>query len=519
MKTAEKGLPQVRAAIYARYSTDLQSETSIDDQVRLCRKRIDDEGWQLVEVFADKAASGASSLRRGYQRMQEAVQLHKFDVIVAEALDRVSRDMEDVSGLYKRLTFAGVKLLTLAEGEISDLHVGLKGTMNALFLKDLAAKTHRGLRGRVEQGRSGGGLCYGYEVVREADTRGERIRGGRRIHEADARVVRRIFETYAAGASPRAIAKKLNAEHVPGPRGQSWNDSTIHGNRQRGTGVLNNDLYVGRIVWNRQHFIKDPASGKRVARPNPPDEWVVIDVPALRIIEQELWAAVKHRQAELELPERGARIRNTLNTRHRTRHLLSGLLTCGTCGSSYTLAGAERYACAGRINRGTCSNPRTVRREAIERRVLAGLKEKLLAPELVAEFVREFHAEANRLAREGEAARGAVDRQLADTDRRIGQIVGAIEQGIVTASTKSRLIELETQREQLAGKLAALAHGHPPVPRIHPNAAEIYRRRVADLEAALNDPEDKDRASAVIRSLIERIVLYPADKRGEVRAE
>ena len=85
---------------------------------------------------------------------------------MAEALDRLSRDQEDIAGLYKRLCFAGVQILTLAEGEITDLHVGLKGTMNALFLKDLAQKTRRGLRGRVEQGRSGGGKAYGYDVVR-----------------------------------------------------------------------------------------------------------------------------------------------------------------------------------------------------------------------------------------------------------------------------------------------------------------------------------------------------------------
>ncbi len=85
--------------------------------------------------------------------------------MVAEALDLISRDQEQIAGFFKQPIFAGVKLITIAEGEISELHVGLKGTMNALFLKDLAAKTHRGLRGQVEEGRSGGGLCFGYDVV------------------------------------------------------------------------------------------------------------------------------------------------------------------------------------------------------------------------------------------------------------------------------------------------------------------------------------------------------------------
>ena len=81
----------------------------------------------------------------------------RFSIVLTEALDRLSRDQEDIAGLYKRMSFAGVKIVTISEGEISALHVGLKGTMDALFLKDLADKTRRGLRGRVEQGRSAGG--------------------------------------------------------------------------------------------------------------------------------------------------------------------------------------------------------------------------------------------------------------------------------------------------------------------------------------------------------------------------
>lgn len=94
-------------------------------------------------------------------------------MIMAEAMDRLSRDQEDIAGIFKRMTYADVKMFTLSEGEITHLHVGLKGTMNALFLKDLADKTRRGLRGRVEDGKSGGGLCYGYDVVKKFDDRGK----------------------------------------------------------------------------------------------------------------------------------------------------------------------------------------------------------------------------------------------------------------------------------------------------------------------------------------------------------
>src|SRR5271166_4331700 len=190
----------LRAVIYARYSTENQRDASIEDQVRLCRERIDAEGWELVQVFRDAAVSGASTfLRPGYQALIEGARQGAFNVVVAEALDRLSRDQEDVAALHKRTSFAGVKLVTLAEGEISELHVGLKGTMNALFLKDLAQKTHRGLRGRVEAGRSGGGNAYGYRVVRRLGADGNPITGERAIDAAEAAVVARIFKAYAAG--------------------------------------------------------------------------------------------------------------------------------------------------------------------------------------------------------------------------------------------------------------------------------------------------------------------------------
>jgi site-specific DNA recombinase len=160
----------LKVALYARYSTDNQSVASIEDQFRICREHAGRERWQVVDTYHDAAISGASViLRPGVQSLLQDAQRGRFDIVLAEALDRDSRDQADVATLFKHLRFAGVQIVTLAEGEISELHVGLKGTMNALFLKDLAAKTHRGLRGRVEKGKAGGGLCYGYGSGRTQD--------------------------------------------------------------------------------------------------------------------------------------------------------------------------------------------------------------------------------------------------------------------------------------------------------------------------------------------------------------
>ena len=196
-----------RVALYARYSSDQQSEASIEDQLRLCRLYAEKQGWVVAESYHDRAVSGASLIRPGIQALLADALRGRFQVALAEALDRISRDQEDVAGVFKRMAFAGVKIITLSEGEITHLHVGLKGTMNAIFLKDLADKTRRGLRGRVEAGKSGGGLCYGYRVVRSLRD-GALATGEREIHVEEASIIQRIFREYAAGMSPKAIAKR-----------------------------------------------------------------------------------------------------------------------------------------------------------------------------------------------------------------------------------------------------------------------------------------------------------------------
>jgi site-specific DNA recombinase len=153
----------------------------------------------------------------------------------------VSRDQEDIAHVFKRMRFLGIRIVTLSESEVNERHIGLKGTMGALYLKDLADKTRRGLRGRIEAGKPGGGNSYGYDVVKQFDDDGEPVRGDRRINPQQAAIVTRIFKDYARGISPRAIAKQLNREGVPGPRGKAWGPSTIHGKWQRGTGILHNE--------------------------------------------------------------------------------------------------------------------------------------------------------------------------------------------------------------------------------------------------------------------------------------
>jgi site-specific DNA recombinase len=496
----------VIAVIYARYSSDLQRDASIEDQIRLCRKRIEHEGWEYLHAYTDRALSGASALRPAYQGLLEDARRGQFDVVVAEALDRLSRDQEDVAGLFKRLRFAGVRLLTLAEGEISELHVGLKGTMNALFLKDLAQKVRRGLEGRVREGRSGGGLCFGYDVVREHDARGEPIHGGRKINQAEAAVVSRIFAEFAAGKSPRATAHRLNSERITGPHGKNWGPSTIYGNWRRGTGVLNNELYIGKLVWNRQSFIKDPATGKRQARPNPSDEWVTQDVPDLRIVDDQLWNEVKARQLRV----RHALTHDDVGVRseraRRPVYLLSNLLKCSACGGGFSKVSLHHYGCSNARNRGTCNNLLTIRRDVLEASVLSGLKTHLMTPELVKEFAAEYHRELNRLnaAREGDYERRK--EELDRVERQIRAVIDAIKDGLRTPGMKEELYALEARKRGLA---AEVKQAPAPRPRLHPKLADLYRQRVDRLHEELNRTELRSEAAQALRELIDEVRLIP----------
>ncbi len=498
----------MRVACYARYSSENQREASITDQLRVCRLHAERQSWTIVEEYSDHAVSGASLLRSGVQALMTDASRGRFDVILTESLDRLSRDQEDVAGLYKRMRFAGIRIITLSEGEISELHIGLKGTMGALYLKDLADKTRRGLRGRVELGKSGGGLCYGYKPVRRTDAAGNAICGERVIDETEAAVVVRIFREYADGQSSRAIAWGLNRDGIAGPFGNAWGPSTIHGNPKRGNGILNNELYIGRLVWNRQRFLKDPDTGKRVSRPNPESEWVIQDVPELRLVDDALWQRVKARQKALAYTPKDATNANPMNDRRRPKYLLAGLAKCGCCGGGYTLVSEHLLGCATARNKGTCDNRLNIRRDALEASVLRGLRTHLMDPALFREFCAEFTREVNRLRIEERASQAAWQAELLRADRELDRLVDAICDGVPASKVKDRMIYLEARKVELTG---LLAKADEPPPLLHPSMAEIWRQRIADLHEALQEESTKAEAFEALRSLIDRVMLVPED--------
>ncbi|SLN67224.1 Recombinase [Roseovarius litorisediminis] len=497
----------MKAAIYARYSTEMQSEASIEDQVRICNKLIEGRGWEVGPIYSDYGQSGATHLRAGYQKLLEEARYRKFDVVVAEGLDRLSRDQEHIAHFHKQMTFSGIPIFTVAEGEITELHIGLKGTMSALFLKDLALKTHRGLEGRVKQGKAAGGLSFGYKIERQLLPDGTFTKGDRAILEEEAEIVRRIFAEYANGKSPRKIAGELNSEGVGGPRGATWGPSTIYRNWKRGTGILNNELYVGRMVWNRQSFVKDPLTGKRQARLNPKEEWVIEEIPQLRIVEQNLWDRVKKRQSSTRdaMNTGGGR---RLDHARRAKYLFSGLLKCACCGGGYVLIGKTRYGCANARNKGICDNRQTIEREDLEQRVLEGLKDRLLSPELIAEFVAEYQRAYNEIRAAEVKAQATKKRELAKVQKQLDDMVEAVCNGMYHPSMNDKMGALESRKAEPKTELEK--QQEEPI-RLHPSLSGIYREKVAELSEALNTEGTRTQAAELIRGLLTEVRLIPGE--------
>ncbi|UWR90346.1 recombinase family protein [Phaeobacter inhibens] len=489
-----------RVAIYARYSSDLQTDTSIEDQIRICQTRAEAEGWQVVECYTDHAISGENLFRPGIQALLSAAPMGKFDLVVSEALDRISRDQEGAAKVFKQLRFNDQQIFTLSEGIINELHIGFSGTMGAMFLKELANKTRRGLQGRALKGKSAGGIVYGYDVAHEAGPNGLIERGGRKINEAQAKVVQRIFKAYANGESPAALAKTLNAEKVPAPNGGTWGPSTIYGNRERGTGILNNELYIGRQIWNRLRYIKNPETGKRVSRLNPEDQWVITEVPDLRIIDQDLWDRVKIQQGVYNKKDKPLHIRN------RPSYLLSHLVKCGCCGGGFAMHNKTHLSCSTAKNKGTCSNKLTIKREDLETKVLHALNANLMDERLVEAFCQEYTKRMNELRREQNAARTSFVKEQGKLTREKDKIVQSICDGVPAEMLKDRAVFINDRLKELETLLTA-----QPEEKVifHPNMSARYKQEVSHLMATLNTPERRAEASQHLRAMIDKVVLTP----------
>jgi site-specific DNA recombinase len=519
----------MKAAIYARYSTDKQREASIEDQYRNCERHAEREGWTITKRYEDRGVSGSKNDRPGYQQMLADAKAKAFDVVIVDDLSRLSRDDVETKQAIRRLKFWGLRVVGVSDGFDTGskgykIQAGVRGLMNEIYLDDLREKTHRGLTGQALKGNNCGGRAYGYKHVpiedgtkRDQYDRPLVIAVRREVDPAQAKWVKWMFERFADGHSPRWIAAELNKRKVPSPRSGKWLQSAIYGHARKGTGLLNQELYRGRYVWNRSEWVKHPDTGKRHRIERPEPEWIVQEMPELRIVPEKLWQRVKARQ--LEQHQASEAIRKALHERARFSpapgYLFSSLLKCGVCGANYVIRNQRDYGCGSFANGGkhACGNKLRVSRDIVESRLLEAIKGKLLTPEAEQRFVRSASRRLTdrRSSRELKAAR----QRLEEVEREIANIMTAIKAGILTPTTKAELEAAEAERERLRSQTNP--RNENKVAELLPQATAKLRQMVEGLE------KTADRDIAFVRSRLKILlrggaVLHPTEK-GYLEAE
>ena len=514
-----------RAIGYGRKSFDDPDHrtASVADQETFALGYADRNGHEFVAWFGDNGISGATMERPGLQQLLAMVVARQADIVIIEDVDRLSRDQEHLQHMSKIFRVHGVVLHTVAAGVIDHLVLSVKGMIGEQQRMRIAYTTRRGLAGKAKRGGATGGKTLGYARVKAADDASDDRLG---IVDDEARLVRRIFELYADGASLKKICKILNAEGIPSPRARErgkynagiWNASTLSGSVELGEGVLNNSLYIGTRIFNRRTWIEvpnDKRGFRRQPQLNPQAEWIIRDEPDLRIIDQPLWEAVKARQSEARA-ERDVKFKltgNPLTGAKQPSHLLSGLVMCGACGLPFLATGAGRWRCKGHRT-DMCDNGSVTAIE-LETRALAGVREQLLTPEIIGRFAIALQQELAEATRAGYADRDRVERERDDTRARIAKLLARIEDDDdAPRSLTARLKELEAIEVRLDQMLAVVPA--PQMIRLPANYEALYRRAIAELDTHLAS-QDGAVARKAISPLIEKIVVQPGNARGGKR--
>ncbi|WP_416366626.1 recombinase family protein [Sphingobium yanoikuyae] len=504
---AESSVP-VDTAVYARFSTNLQNDKSTADQIAVCRKYALNEGMTVVKTFEDKAKSGASMHNRdGLLRLLDFAMGGDCDVIIVEHLDRLSRDMEDMAGMFKRLKHMGIRLMEVGSGEANTLTVGMKAMFAQMFREENVHKVKRGMHGLIQRGLAAGGQAYGYRP--DPQQKGRYVRA-----DDELAVVLRIFQEYSAGVSPAKIARALNAEHIRPPRNTLWSPSTLVGEASRGSGILRNPIYVGRIVWNKNRMIKDPDTGNRLSRPNPPEEWVVTEQDDLRIMPDELFEAV---QEQLTSRSSGPLIDKARRER-RPKRLLSGLLKCSACGSGMSTSGKDksgktRLRCSAHVNSGSCPAPKTYYLENVERLVLNSLLGHLHHPELIESFVAEYQAERRKLNADKHSRIGELQNRINFLDKDNDRLLDWARRDL--GDPVKLLTQMKEQAQEIDRLKVELGNCEEPDNKVdlHPAAIKRYAKGITTArelyETAQLDGSGEH--ADIVRELITQVVVMPND--------
>ncbi len=400
----------MRAAIYARYSSQNQSEKSILDQVRVCKQYIAEHGLTLDEqhIYTDEAISGSLLMRPGLQAVERAAEHKEFDALVVDDLSRLSRSNHQMLTLVLRLNYLQLKLISVSDGIITDddnakLGIHVRGLINEMYLDDLKKKTIRGLEGQKLRGFSAGEGVYGYRTKPvgelKLNKKGQAKYDGM-VHYVDpeqAEVVRRIFKEFTEGKAITRIVADLNEARVPTKKRRpgGWNVSTV-------SRILKSEKYIGKWVWKQFKNVRDPMTGKRRPVRRPDGEHVSLFREDLIIVDRNVWESVQKKWKDLQgtwpvRKDQQGSLQQKSYVHTSPRYLLSGLMKCQVCCGAILLVsgkGAGYYGCFN-ARRKTCSNALWVSRSRVEQAILSDLQEKLLTPENLAYVYKQVAKAVN----------------------------------------------------------------------------------------------------------------------------
>ncbi len=425
--TKASTLPSVLGVIYARYSSHNQKEESIEQQVEECMTFAAANNIQIVEVYADKAISGKTDKRTNFQRMMRDAEKRKFSVVIAYKSNRMARNMLNALTYENRLEAYGIRTLYAKEefGNTAAGRFALRTMMNVnqFYSENMAEDIKRGMADNAAACKVNGRLPLGYKNVD----------GFYSIDEPTAAVVREIFERFLAKETFASIAADLNQRGVKTSLGNLWNKGSFHR-------LLRNDNYIG--TYRHSGIVKENG------------------IPA--IITKEVFYAVQQELKSKEKPQG--------RKRENSDYLLTGKLKCGYCksymvgisGTSKTGAMHYYYICNKRRLERNCRKE-NVRRDWLEQRIAELTRDCILQDDVIewiADNALEFQLQARRTI---EIA--TMEDSLAEAKKAAKNIMAAIEQGIITATTKSRLLELEEEIAALERSLAVSRSLNQPVER------------------------------------------------------
>ena len=404
--------------IYARYSSDRQTEQSIEGQLRDCREYAQRNDIAIVGTYIDRAMTGTNDNREQFQKMLKDSDKKAWDYVLCYKLDRFSRNKYEMAIHRKHLKDNGVKILSAKEN-IPETPEGvlleslLEG-MNQYYSEELSQKTKRGLREtRIKGNYMGGPINYGYKVVHE--TTGEQTVAKVIINEDEAPVLLHIFEAYAAGKRIPDIVRELDDKGITN-RGNPFTVNSIYF-------MLQQEKYTGVYTIH--------------------DETFTHIYPA--IIPKELYQIVRKR---VDANKTGKHVIGV-------DYILMGKCFCGYCGRQLRSAAGTTtdgtilryYRCPYSKKDPNCHN-QSVRKEALESIVTEALTKEIAKPENIALITdKVFELYCAKFTGDSDLRR--YERELAVTDRAITNVLKAIEEGIFTPSTKQRLTELEEKKARI----------------------------------------------------------------------